>query len=102
MKEYQETEYQSNFQKASSGGFGHNIISGGQTSPTGSLYHAIYVIDDSVISYDNGIKSNNDGDTSVTSLFLKRNAIVIVGVVKNIQVTTGNIMAHLISKTKIW
>ena len=97
MKQLQEIEYQSNFQKASSGGFGHNILTEGQTSPAGNLYHAIYVIDDSVISYDNGIKSSNDGDTSVSTLFLKRNATIIVGIIKNIQVLSGDIMAHLIS-----
>ena len=100
MKELQETEYQSNFQKASSGGFGHNVLLEGQTSPTGNIYHALYVIDDCVISYDNAIKSSNDGDLTVSALFLKRNAVVIVGVIKNIQVTTGSVMAHLISIPK--
>lgn len=94
--------YADNFKIASLGLYGHNIISAGETSPTGKAYHAIQVLSDCTISYDSAfplasIETNTD--STVTNLPLSTGMTIILGCVKNISVTSGQIIAHLISVT---
>lgn len=96
----QEIENQGNYQIAMAGGFGHNVLVTGETSVADRLYFCVYANEDSVISYENGLKNTNNGDATVTSLSIEKTETVVLGVVKNINVVSGKVMGHLISVTK--
>jgi hypothetical protein len=86
------------FQTGSMGGFGHNILAAAATSVSGRKYHAIFAIEDSVIDYSNAIAINkSDGDTTVTGLALTAGVTIILGSIKDISVTSGKILAYLIT-----
>lgn len=95
--------YAKSFEIASLGLYGHNILSGGDTSATGKVYHAVQVLSDCSISYISAfpiasIEANTD--STVTSLSLSQGSTIILGCVKNISVTGGVLIAHLISVTE--
>lgn len=94
--------YTGYFQTASTGGYGHNILSTGQTSVSGRKYHAIQVIEDCEIGYSNAIEGNvNNGDATVSGLVLTAGTVIVLGVVKDISVVSGKIIAHLITATDV-
>lgn len=89
--------YSSNYQIARTGGLGHNILRTGDTSEGDKYYHAVQAMSLSIISYDNAIYKANHGDASVSNLTIPAGTFVILGAVKNITVTSGCIMAHLLT-----
>jgi len=92
-------DYGKKFEIASIGIYGHNILSGGDTSPIGRVYHAVQVLSDCSISYESAFPVPTNSDLTVTSLPLSQGSTIILGCAKNIVVTGGTLMAHLISIT---
>tara|TARA_R110000796_G_C14510914_1_gene429865 strand:- start:616 stop:933 length:318 start_codon:yes stop_codon:yes gene_type:complete len=97
-------DYAKNFEISSLGLYGHNIISNGETSPTGRAYNSIQVISNCTISYTSAFpaKPVTNTDASVTGLVLTKGTTIFLGCAKDISVTgtDGKILAHLISITE--
>tara|TARA_R110000782_G_scaffold130663_1_gene222359 strand:- start:5371 stop:5673 length:303 start_codon:yes stop_codon:yes gene_type:complete len=94
-------DYAKRFEIASLGLYGHNILSAGDTSPSGSSYVAVQGISDCTISYTVNFPVGNNSDATVTGLAIAAGATVVLGCVKDIVVagTDGKILAQLISIT---
>ena len=96
MASNQSTE-QTNFQKATQGAFGHNLISDGETSVANRVYFSVKAFGDCTISYDkHSLPYNTNGDASVTGLLIADGNECVLGAVENISVSGGTIMAHLV------
>ena len=73
--------HQATYQQASLGGYGHNIVSEGETTPSTKVYFSIQALEDSVVSYDSDLQ-NSEGDSSVTDLVLKSGISIVLGKAK--------------------
>ena len=94
-------DYADSFKIASLGLYGHNVISDGETSATGRSYHALQVLSDCTVSYVSAFptKPLTNTDATVTALPLSKGMTIIVGCIKDISVTGGKLIAHLVSIT---
>jgi hypothetical protein len=87
------------YQNATLGVYGKNILAAGATSADGRKYIAVTATEVSVISYDNAIAPEYTyGDASVANLEIAAGMTVILGVIKNVHVISGNVIANLISR----
>lgn len=88
---------EANFQIASQGGFGHNMISTGTSSVAGRIYFAVEAQGECTISYNKyDLPFNTDGDASVAGLVIKDGASMVLGAVTDIAVTGGTLKANLV------
>jgi hypothetical protein len=96
-------DYADSFKIASLGLYGHNVISTGETSVTGRVYHALQVLSDCTVSYDSAFPTEIavNTDATVTSLPLTKGTTIFLGCAKNIEIAgaDGKVIAHLISIT---
>ena len=95
-------DYAKRFEIASLGLYGHNVLSAGDTSPSGSSYVAVQGISDCTISYTSNFPIDNNSDSTVSGLAIAAGSTVVLGCVKNIVVAgaDGKIVAQLISITQ--
>lgn len=92
-----QTTAEAYFQIASQGGFGHNMIATGTTSPTGSVYFSVKAFGDCTISYNKfDLPFNEDGDASVSGMVINDGDTAVLGAVQDIAVTGGSLQAHLV------
>tara|TARA_R110000822_G_scaffold33849_1_gene96142 strand:- start:136 stop:441 length:306 start_codon:yes stop_codon:yes gene_type:complete len=87
------------YQNASLGIYGHKVFTTGQTSSAAHEFLAITAIEDSVVSYDKAdVQFQTYGDDSVTSLSITAGMVLVLGVIKNINVVSGKVLANLITR----
>ncbi len=89
--EHKNYKYQTNYQKASLGVNGQRVIT--TSSIEDETFIAFTSTEDTVVSYElNENEHGERGDSVVTNLSLPP-GIVVVGLIKNIVVTSGKVIA---------
>ena len=99
MQESQIVEIENNFRNASLGIYGTKILIPGGLSDPKHHFIGITATEDSVIDYVKAdVQFPTFGDSSVTSLSILGGMTVCLGVIKNVNVQSGKVIANLITK----